>query len=127
MEKGNAQCLDSSAIIDILSGSERGRRIKEVLTENIAITSFSVHELLVGSDGKKKVIEDFLEGFDVLSYDAGCAAKSSDIEKSLSRQGRKINIIDIFIASICIKNSKMLVTSDKGFAGIKELDAEIVE
>ena len=121
------QCLDSSAAIELLRGSEKGRRIKELLSDSVFITAFSVHELLAGlRNSELKTVEDFIRGLEILSYDAVCAIRSSAIEKSLSKRGRKINIVDVFIASICINNNKTLITTDKDFAHIKELEAKII-
>lgn len=121
------QCLDSSALIELLVGSEKGRKIKEMLSDIIFMTSFSVHELFVGTADKElTMMQDFLKGFEVLPYNVECAIKSPAIEKALSKQGKKINIIDVFIASICINSNKMLITTDKDFKHIKGLDVKII-
>lgn len=120
------QCLDSSAAIEILKGSEKGRKIKEMLSGSICITAFSIHELYVGAQDKLKLIEDFLQGFEVLGYDMESAIKSSQIEKSLSVQGKKINIVDAFIAGICITNNKTLITTDRDFSKISGLDVKVI-
>lgn len=121
------QCLDTSAAIEILRGSEKGREIKELLSGNIFITTFSAHELFVGaSDGQLQIIEDFLKSFEVLAYSSECAAKSSGIEKSLSKQGKKINLVDVFIAGICMANNCTLITTDSDFKSVKGLDVKVI-
>jgi len=121
-------CLDTSAAIEILRGSEKGREIKELLSDDAFITAFSVHELFVGThSSQSKTLEEFLKNFEVLDYNSECASKSAAIERSLSRQGKKINVIDVLIAGICMNASRTLISTDNDFRKINGLDVKIID
>ena len=120
-------CLDTSALIELLRGSERGTRIKELLTGPASVTAFSVHELRGGArSGTTTVVDEFLEEFEIISYDAACARASAALEKALAKAGRSIGIIDTLIAGTCVAKHATLVTVDNDFKNVPELSVVVI-
>ena len=116
-------CLDSSAIIEILCGTEEGKKISE-LTNNLPtfISSFSIYELLRGANSSdKEKINKFLSESEVLGFDTNSAKKSADLELELKKSGTPINNVDIFISGICLSKRLIIVTCDKDFLKVKGL------
>lgn len=115
--------LDTSAIIEIINGTQNGKRIiNETIGEMIFTTCFSVYEINLGAKQKEiPFIEDLFENLEVLNFDYIQAKESATIYKKLSIKGMIVNEIDIFIASICLLNNMTLVTTDKDFLRIPNL------
>ena len=113
--------LDSSAIINLLRGTEKGKTIKNALkNENYATTAFCVHEVLIGSE-EKEALMSFFKSISVLSFDAEASFKSIEIENTLRKKGKLIGKIDLFIASICVVHNMQLMTTDNDFKNIPDL------
>lgn len=120
--------LDSSIIIEFLRNTPRCEKIIKLIDDkSVVITSLTAHELLLGATEKELfIVEGLLNGFEVLSYDVSCATISSRIEKELFKKGEMINLTDIFIASIALKNDFTLVTLDNDFRKISNLKTKIL-
>lgn len=110
--------LDSSAIIEILKGTEIGAEIINIIgDESTVATAFSVHELLIGAKAREiEKIQKFFSEIIIMHFDKEAAIKSVEIEKE-----KRIEESDIFIAPICISHNAVLVTLDKDFENIKDL------
>ena len=119
--------LDSSALIEILKNTAKGKKIIDFIGSELALTSsFSIHELLLGAnETDKENIFNFLERIDIFNYDEKAAIRSAEIEIKLSKKGTKINKTDLFIAGICLSNNTGIITLDKDFKKINELKTEI--
>jgi predicted nucleic acid-binding protein len=61
----------------------------------------------------------------VVPFELGDALKSIDIQQELSRKGRTVNLVDVFIASISLGRDASLVTCDRGFEQISGLDVQV--
>lgn len=120
--------LDTSAIIEILKNTYKAPSIKEHSeNEEACITSFTVHELLVGVKEKELLmLTDFILSVRVLDFNIAAAFESSKIQKELASAGRTVEESDIFIAGICIANKAKLITLDKGFQDIRGLESIIL-
>jgi len=119
--------LDTSAILEVLHGSERGLKIKNYIGENpIFISTISVHEILVGlKENEKKLVERFFREVTAIEYDKSSAIKSSEIERHLRSKGKLINIADILISGSCLVLNFTLVTCDNDFLKISNLKTKI--
>lgn len=107
-----------------------GKRSKAVLdfvgNDEIAISAFTIHEILFGLEQENESMHKFLGAVTVFLYDKQCAEISAQLDKKLTKSGTKIGIIDILIASVAIRNKLTLVTFDKAFSRVKDLDAKIL-
>jgi len=115
--------LDSSAIIHILAGTKDGAIIKEKFgSQAISTTVINVNEILTGLK-KEKIdsVNKFLQSLEILPLDTRSAFKSVEIEESLSKKGKTIGKLDIFIGAICLTHDLQLITTDKDFKNIDEL------
>ena len=120
--------LDSSALIELVDGSEKGLKIKKVVEkDSAAISSISVNEVLITSEGKEReLFEKIIKSMRILPFDAEASYKSIEIEKQLAKNGNMIGKLDIFIASICILNNIPIITLDKDYVRIKELEVILI-
>lgn len=119
--------LDSSALIEILHETPKSERILKDIGSELAVTTvFNMHEMLRCAMPKElPVLSKIFSEIKILEYDKDCALISSGLNANLKKQGREIGEIDVFIASIGIKNEAVLVTLDKHFARIKGLKTRI--
>ncbi len=117
-------CLDTSAVLEMSYGTERGAKITAVVKGHpLYISSFVIHELLVGlKEKEQKQLSSFFKDVTTLPYDKNAAQKSAEIQKRLKALGSIINNVDIFIAGVCIVHGMTLLTCDADFQKIKDLD-----
>jgi len=120
--------LDTSAILDLVYGNENGAKIRIIIANNKVATSvFSIYE--ISKKIKEKELVILAELFSILKlveFDKESAFRSAVIEKELTKEGKMINLIDIFIASICKTNNFIMLTSDKDFKKIKGLKINLI-
>ncbi len=121
--------LDSSAIIEILQGTDKSKEIHKIIYGNtVKTTSFSLHEIAVGEDETTiDTILNFFNNIDVLPFDINSAIISFSIEKKLRKEGKLINKIDMLIAGICQQHNLTIITLDKDFDKIKSIKAIVID
>lgn len=119
--------LDSSAIIELLYDTPKGKKITEAIgSELAATTAVNIHELARAATSKElAVLSNIFSGMEVFPYDKDCAFISSKLGMELKKQGKEINELDLFIAGIGIKNKVTIATLDKHFSRVKELNTKI--
>lgn len=128
-------CLDTSFIVDVLRGDKKLVDIEKYLeekNEDILVPAPAVSELIKGAylsdrpeEEKEKVI-DFLSKLIVLNFDKDGAIISGKIEAELIKKGMMIDLEDIMIASISMRNDeKLLTTNKKHFDRIEGLRVEV--
>ena len=119
--------LDSSAIIDVIHGNERGAKIVNIIgEEKTCITSISIHEILL-SEKETEMATEFIEKSYTLNFEKDSAKISAQIEKDLKKAGKMINKGDIFIAAICIQTNSTLIACDNDFKKVNGLKSVIVD
>jgi predicted nucleic acid-binding protein len=121
-------CLDTSALIEVLYATEKGKKIQNILKDApITLTVFTIHELLVGMKEKEiEKIENFLKLVSVAEFSKECALHSSVIEKHLREKGKLVNKMDLLIAGTCLQGNYHLITCDNDFENIKGIQTTIV-
>ena len=119
--------LDSSAIIEVVHDSERGRKVVNMVSdEKVYITSLSVNEVLF-SEKEAVELEEFIRNAYVFSFDKEAAKISVKIERDLKKTGKMINKTDIFIAAICMQTNSTLVACDNDFKKVAGLKCTVVD
>jgi tRNA(fMet)-specific endonuclease VapC len=125
--------LDTNIIIYFLKGLHPTIRdtLQRLNPNNVKIPSIVKAELLYGAEkSNQKVqntlkIKQFLEPFEVISFDDKCTTTYSLIRASLESKGSIIGPNDIIIASTVLANNGTLVTHNvKEFMRIKNLKIE---
>ena len=113
--------LDSSAVIDLFLGTATGKQVKEKIgKEPIAVTSITVHEVLIGAK-ERNVMESFFKSITVIPFDADASYKSIELETTLRKKGMNMAKLDLFIASICLQHNLLFLTTDSDFKRVQEL------
>ncbi len=120
--------LDTSALIELVTGTDKGSIIQEYLTEESgAISSLTVHEMLAGANNKRiAFLKSFFETLQIIPYGLKEAYISSDLEKQLAKKGKMINKLDILIAATCLVHEIPLITLDNDFTHVSNLKLILV-
>jgi len=125
---------DTSFLIDLVDG-DRGAidRSKELEDEPLYLSSISVHEYLFGVyyrfsenrsllQRKLAMAENAFNAFKTLPMSKSIARMSAMIQASLVREGRQVDINDVYIGATAVYYGAYLLTRDKEhFARIKNL------
>ncbi|HLC88529.1 MAG TPA: type II toxin-antitoxin system VapC family toxin [Candidatus Nanoarchaeia archaeon] len=116
--------LDTSAVIELIIGSEKGKRISVLLEpEAAAVTAITINEALsCASERQRSIFQLFFKTCHVLPFDEQAAYKSVELEESLYKKGRPLAKPDLFIASICLLHGLPLLTCDSDFTRIDDLE-----
>ena len=120
--------LDSSALIELINDTRRADQVASILSdEPLAITTISMHEILLSTNQLERFkIEGICTGITILSHDEHSARAGARMEIDLIREGKRINRPDIFIAAICKINRAHLITFDRDFSKIKDLQVTVL-
>lgn len=124
-------CIDTDFAIAILKKLEIAKtKLKEIeASDEIAITSMSVFELLFAtrglSEARRIERDQFIATFNVLSFDEVAARKAAEIHEELTKKGEAIELPNLFIASIALTKDCILITQNiKHYSRIKNLKIE---
>lgn len=117
--------LDTSAMIEVAKGSERGQKILSFAGGSpLATTPFCVYEALYSEKDTEK-IRELIEKTTMLDYNKDSAHATIEIEKELWKSGKMINLVDVFIAAVCVGHGYAIVTCDNDFKNIAKLKAHV--
>ena len=121
--------LDSSVIIDFLSGDEKIVSLMKdlVAKEQIKTTTITEYELLKHkSEIRRHAAEIFLSGVTVCPFDRNSAKRAASLYEKLESTGKMINENDLLIAGISLANNEILLTRDKKFANVDDERIKII-
>ncbi len=120
--------LDSSALIELIRGTEKGKRVQSHIAHEESATSVvCVHELLIGTrESKMEQMKEFLSTFTSLPVDMETAHQSAELQRTLTRDGKMIGQLDIFIAATALVHNVPLVTLDKDFRNVEGLKVIVI-
>ncbi len=113
---------DTNAIIYLLNGNDC---MKPFLSEQLYVSIITELELLSFSDITEQEeinIRSFLAECCILSLDDSISERTISVRKKY-----KMKLPDAIIASTAIENGLKLITADKGFEKIKELEIAILD
>jgi len=131
--------LDTSVIIRIFRDRNFFEVLKERIDDDVKITSVTAYELQRGAvyimlkhgrDYEFKLIKDFLEEVEILSFTPKDSEISAMIWAKLREKGYELNDADIMISAVSIRENEKLVTLDRDFeyiSRVSELDVDILE
>ena len=109
--------LDTSAVIELLEGTKKGRKLLEAAQGNtVSTTVFTLYEVR----RKQKSLES-VKAMRIQPFSADASGLAAKIGTALESSGREMQHIDLFIACIALAKNALLATTDKGFRKIKEL------
>ena len=110
--------IDTNILIYILQGNPKARYFSE--EEYLSVSCITEMEVLGKyriSIPEKQIITGFLNRCHIIEIDAGIKQLAITI-----RQHSKVKLPDAIIAATAIKNNVLLVTSDKDFEKIPDLE-----
>ncbi|OYX20809.1 MAG: twitching motility protein PilT [Algoriphagus sp. 32-45-6] len=116
MEK-DVVLLDTSILIEYFRKKDKAKSQLVGLSKKalkLKVSSITKYEILVGSNqNQSKFWEDFFEFTEVLPFDSGSAEIAAQIVKKLKASNKLIDMADILIASVAIRNEVSLATLNK--------------
>lgn len=119
--------LDSSVVLELISAGKRSEVALDAIGDSeVAISPFTIHEIFFGLEKEDEKSARFIDEITVINYDKQCAGISAKLDKEMTKKGTKLGIIDILIASVAIRNKMTLITFDRSFSRIKNLEAKIL-
>jgi tRNA(fMet)-specific endonuclease VapC len=115
-------CLDTDIIIDFLKGNLDKRYEFVFSNYSLSICAPNVMEIIKGlhlKKNKKQVtkheidkIKSILSSMQIIPFDKESAILAGEIEAKLINEGEMIDVEDIIVGAICIKNNEKLVTKN---------------
>lgn len=96
---------------------------------SVCISSITQAELLYGvakrqNKALKQTVMMFLDAVTVYSWDAAAAHCYGVIRASMEKQGRPMGALDQLIAAHAVSRGATIVTSDRAFTMVAELEVE---
>jgi predicted nucleic acid-binding protein len=126
--------VDTSILIRLQKGESYVRRLLERLTEHYpsapSITFVNVFEYMLGIEQwtrKKREAQTFLRNFNIINTTEKTAEIMTSLRIKYDKKGLQFSLADLIIASLTVENRMVLVTSDKDFKEIEELELEFVD
>ncbi len=126
--------FDTSVIIAIEKNNKETAKeiskLSKIYTGQPQITFVTYHEFLFGvknrSPKNQSKALDFLNNFNCLSASKETAQIMTDLRQKYNKKGVEINLADLIIASQVKENKMTLVSRDKIFEKIDEIDKIII-
>jgi len=112
-----AVCLDTSFLVDLLSGDSAAVGFAAEVQEPVAVSAVSFYELLFGAAGRRRIrrVEDFAADYAILPADYDVCSMAAAIQSRLADSGELIPVLDAIIAATAALAGIPLVTSDEHF------------
>ncbi|MDO8660367.1 MAG: type II toxin-antitoxin system VapC family toxin [Candidatus Woesearchaeota archaeon] len=115
--------LDTSAVIHLLNGTQKGSLLKTKLSgQVICVSPVTVYEVLRGArENEQEATCLFFDSIEKKVFDEKIAKESVHLEKILLKKGVAVSMIDLFIAATCLVHNIPLATTDDDFLRIREI------
>ena len=119
-------CIDSDVLIAFLNKDERTKQNLEALDADLYTTAINTFEIWYGRK-KSETVFELLESLHRLDLDDNAARLAADILRKLKDSGKILDMRDLFIAAICIRNDvEFLTYNKKHFERLKEFGLILV-
>lgn len=128
---GGRYLLDTNIIIDFFNGDDIVTK-KIITAEEVFIPNIALGELYFGSYCSKKIksnikrIDDFIVSSSVINTNIETAKIYGQIKKNLKEKGTPVPENDIWIAALAKQFTLKLLTRDRHFELINDIDFEIL-
>lgn len=109
-------CLDSDVLIGVLKNDRRAIDLLNSFGGAFCTTAINVFELWNGRTLEDQT-EMFLNKMQIVQLDEGAAKRAADIYRTLKTKGDLLDLKDILIGAMCIKNRIALATFNKKHFG----------
>jgi predicted nucleic acid-binding protein len=127
--------IDTNVYIDFAAGVPETVEILATMGDTLYLPSVVIGELSYGfmkgnrrveNEGKLNDVIRILD-IDVVDVTRSVASKYGLIYLSLIRKGRKIPLNDVWIAACCMEVGATLLTRDRHFDHVEQIDAMILD
>ncbi len=124
--------IDTNIVIRLLNEDPKVLKLFDSLS-NICLPAITVGELVYGASKSSrrksnlKLFANFINEYPVLGVNENVAEVYGAIKYDLVMKGVNIPENDIWIAAIAITSNMCLVTADKHFLSIQDLNSEIIQ
>jgi predicted nucleic acid-binding protein len=125
--------LDSSVLVGIQKNDteikKRLQGLSEMHPEAPSITFINLFEYLIGLKfltRRKDEALRLIQNFNILNTTDSTARMMSVLKFKYDKKGITLPLADLIIASLVIENRMILVTKDRDFEKIEELEKEII-
>jgi tRNA(fMet)-specific endonuclease VapC len=123
--------LDTNTVSHLLRQHPAvARRVVSVPMASLCISAITAGELLFGLAKRPhatrlhRVVEEFLRRVDVLPWDEGTARRCGGVRTNVESSGRALAPLDLLIATHALAAGAVLVTDDRAFRHVVDLDQE---
>ncbi|MEM2083638.1 MAG: type II toxin-antitoxin system VapC family toxin [Nitrososphaerota archaeon] len=126
-------CLDTDVFIGLLKGDSKAIALINKLQStgnSLKTTIITAYELLKGAaisskpQENLKIVRDLLSNINILPLNYGSCEEAAEIYSSLKSKGQTIGEFDILIAAIVKYNNEYLISRDKHFKLIENLNIQ---
>lgn len=122
--------LDTNAWSDAFRGGKVARRLASTPISRVLLAAPVLYKLRRGAvraanaKALKNAIDDIASAHEIVSLDAAAAEAGAKLAAELAAKGRQIQHLDTLIAGIAMARGATLVTGDKDFKGVANLNIE---
>ena len=109
---GRKACLDTSFLIELVKGNPQTRLDIQKIEAEYALSTVTIFEMWAGKKTEENLLAAISE-FTLLDFNFESAKLAGTIYKELRKRGVSLDMRDVFIAAICIKNNFELLTINK--------------
>jgi predicted nucleic acid-binding protein len=109
--------LDTSFLIDLLSGEPAARSLAGATREPAAVSALSFYELLYALASPKKAarVEALAADYAVLPVDFDVCVMAASMQRVLRSAGETIPVLDALLAATAVLAEARIVTRDEHF------------
>lgn len=125
-------CLDSSVLVEYLEGNESVKAALEEYADRPlfapTIVCFELYRGATRAGGREGLerVQSGLDWIQPLEFTERTAQEAALIDAELHRDGRPINLGDVLIAAVCRSAGATLLTCDRDFERVDDLEVEYV-